>query len=150
MSLSLSIAVHSAKLTSAKVKLHLLHGRFSPSHYVPFTLFVSTAPPRSFNSVHHMRLDQEKCGSEAVKFFETNIETISNSLIHRHCTNFAFRCNSFASIDSPTDQMNSQKLHPSISRADAATIASFMASSVLALLSSLFTLASLFFHLEYK
>ena len=39
-----------------------------------------------------MQLDQEKCGLDALIFFKENIEAISNSLIHRHCTNFAFSC----------------------------------------------------------
>ena len=61
-----------------------------------------------FFSVHHLRQD---CGPEAVRFFEQNLNEMSNSLIHRHCTSFtSSRCDEMMKKRGPVSESSSS--HP--------------------------------------
>lgn len=60
---------------------------FQPLQKMFFTLFSLLSFLSLESTVHHLRLD---CGSDAVEFFEKNLEEMSGSLIHEHCSSFTY------------------------------------------------------------
>ena len=90
LSFFLFSTVHSFKPTNVRVRISCLPVFLGCLLAMSITCDISCLIPYLCltSPVNHLRVD---CGPEAVEFFEKNLNEMSNSLIHRHCSSFSHR-----------------------------------------------------------